>query len=147
MPEPRSGWDERDAGRFVVHLPTSVDALPGARHDFSQWLERCRVARDISGELLTAFSELVANAIHAADHAASEALACAWRDGDDVVLEVANATPGSIRPVHRWDLQDQLRAGGRGLQIVQAFTDSVEIDQDDQGRLIVRCRRSLAGRT
>ncbi len=145
MPGPRSGWDGRDDGHFFLTFPPSVEGLPRARRDFAHWLDRCQVARHIIDELATTFSELTANAVNAAAHTASEAAVSAWRDGNDLVLEVVNATPGPTRPAQRWDLQDQLRSGGRGLQIVHAFVDSVEIDQDERGRLIVRCRRSLTG--
>lgn len=146
MPGPRSGPESRSDGHFVQHFPPSVDALPGARHDFSQWLGARGMAPDLRDELATAYSELTANAIGTTADAALSVQVRAWCDGTEIVFEVVNPSPDATRPSRRWDRVDALRAGGRGLQIVQAFVDRVEADHDEKGRLIVRCRRSIAAR-
>lgn len=146
MPRPRSGPEGRQDGHFVQCFPPSVESLPGARHDFSRWLASCDVAQDLTGELAVAFSELTTNAINTT-LGPDPVNVRAWREGSEVVLEVVNPSPDSDEPTQRWNQQDQLRSGGRGLQIVQAFVDSVEADRDDEGRLVVRCRRSIAGQT
>lgn len=144
MPRPSSGSDRRTGGRFSVMFPTTVDALPAARIEFSEWLDGAGAVPEANSELVTVFSELAANAVDASADSALEAQASAWRDRNDVVLEVANAHGSRPLGTDRWDGTDQLRSGGRGLMIVQAYADHVEIDQDDEGRLVVRCRRSLA---
>ena len=48
--------------------------------------------------------------------------------------------------VARWDLDDPLRGGGRGLLIVRAYTDTMEIDSVG-GTVVVRCARRVELRT
>jgi anti-sigma regulatory factor (Ser/Thr protein kinase) len=144
MPRPCSGSESRPDGRFVLSIPSVVEALPGARHQFSRWLEGTSVARHVWDELAVAFSELTANAVDASEDTSLDVGAQAWCEGSDLVLEVVNAAAGSGQPMRRWDLDDQLRSGGRGLGIVQALVDSVAVDRDAHGRLVVRCRRSIS---
>lgn len=87
------------------------------------------------------FSELVSNAARAAARVDDVPQIDAWTEPDDsVVLEVSNAVPPGESPVTHWDLDDPLRAGGRGLVIVRAYTDVVEVDAEDH-TVTVRCRR------
>ena len=144
MPRLRSGPEGRPDGHFVQRFPPSVESLPGARHDFSRWLASCDVAHDLTGELAVAFSELTSNAVNTTVDDADDVNVRAWCEGTDLVFEVVNPTAGPNGPAQRWDREDQLRPGGRGLQIVQAFVDCIEADRDDEGRLVVRCRRSIA---
>lgn len=144
MPSPRSGSKSRPDGRFVLNIPSNVEALPGARHQFSLWLQGTPTTQQIRGELALAFSELTANAVSAAGSESLRVGTEAWCEGADLVLEVVNASPGSSEPMRRWDLDDQLRSGGRGLGIVQAMVDTVEADRDSRGHLVMRCRRSFA---
>lgn len=120
-----------------------MEALAGARHQFCRWLQGTPVSEHLWGEFAVAFSELTANAVGAAGDALLAVRTRAWCEGTDVVLEVVNAAPGSSGPMRRWNLQDRLRSGGRGLGIVQALVDSVEVDRDARGHLVMRCRRSL----
>lgn len=143
MARSRSEPEQPPDDRFVQSIAPSTEELPRARRDFSRWLEQRRVARRISGELAIVFSELTANAVNAAEKVGRRVQARAWCEGPELVLEVVNPSPGSSKPTRRWDLDDQLRSGGRGLQIVHALVDSVESGGDGQGRVVVRCRRSI----
>lgn len=134
----------RPAGVFATWFPARSDAMCFARHDFEVWLRDTCVDDDAQSELGVVFSELAANAVDASPKPSSEVIARAWHDGEDVVLEIVNASERSSQPSSDWDLDDPLRTGGRGLVIVEAFVDELEVANDDGGRLLVRCRRHLA---
>lgn len=137
---------DTSADVFATWFPARADALCFARHDFEVWLRDTCVDDDAQAELGVVFSELAANAVDASPKPSAEVVARAWHDGDEVVLEIVNA---SGRPSERssdWDLDDPLRTGGRGLVIVEAFVDHLEVANETNGRLIVRCRRHLSAR-
>lgn len=49
-----------------------------------------------------------------------------------------------VSPADRWDLDDPLRTGGRGLLIVSALVDHVEAEHDvTNSCTVVRVRRNL----
>jgi len=63
------------------------------------------------------------------------------------VLEVCNPQATWVDADRRWDLDDPLRAGGRGLLIVRSLVDDLDIDVDPEaGSTTVRCRIPLAQR-
>lgn len=126
---------------YVVSLPPLVSALPAARVDFTRWMTSAAVPAPDIDDLEVVFSELVTNAVRASDPA-TDVDVRAHRRRVDLVLEVLNAVNEEKSSVHRWDLGDELREGGRGLLIVRAFVDSIETDRED-GRVVVRCRRTL----
>ncbi len=118
-------------------------AVPVARRGFASWLEDSEVHDDVAGELAVAFSELVANAVDAADGCERPVSVGSWFDDGDIVLEVVNPiAPSSPAAIERWDLEDPLRAGGRGLVIVRAYTDDVTVSSTDD-TVVVRCRRRI----
>ena len=86
------------------------------------------------------FSELATNASRASNGSGRRAEANAWAESDSVLLEVANPVSASVAPPRRWDLDDPLRAGGRGLMIVRAYTDDISVSATDR-TVTVRCRR------
>lgn len=50
--------------------------------------------------------------------------------GSTTQIEVANRGCAWVEPGDRWDLGDPLRTGGRGLLIVRALAEDVEVVQD-----------------
>jgi anti-sigma regulatory factor (Ser/Thr protein kinase) len=136
--------DDRTAGVFATWFPARSDAMCFARHDFEVWLRDTCVDDDAQSELGVVFSELAANAVDASPKPSAEVIARAWHDGEDVVLEIVNASGRASPPSNDWDLDDPLRPGGRGLVIVEAFVDELEVANEAGGRLRVRCRRHLA---
>jgi anti-sigma regulatory factor (Ser/Thr protein kinase) len=127
---------------FETSFPPRTDALVRARRAFSEWL--CRRAKDdVVDELEIVFSELAANAVEASPDGADKVTGRAWCDGVDVVLDIVNrADPGGPR-APKWDLDDPLRTGGRGLVITEALVDSMEVTLQPGQRLAVRCRRRI----
>jgi len=130
---------------FELVFPARADALVAARQGFAQWLVSDPVDDDAQFELSVVFSELAMNAVDGSPGVTDEVAARAWWDGADLVLEIVNATDG-FSDTGRWDLDDPLRAGGRGLMIVRELMDDLEIARRDGHRLAVRGRRRMAGR-
>ena len=91
------------------------------------------------------FSELAANAVVASPDTADEVTGRAWCDGPDLVIDLTNRADTAARNAPRWDLDDPLRTGGRGLVITEAFVDSMEVTLEPGQRLVVRCRRRIGG--
>lgn len=132
---------------FVTSVPARTDALGGVRRAFGAWLQGSRADAEVRQDLAVVLSELTANAVTASPSGASDVRVSAWRDECDVVLEVGNRCSPAEGPAERWDLDDPLRSGGRGLQIVRAFVDALEITPGDGSSLVVRCRRKLSRRS
>lgn len=130
---------------FRTSFPPRMDALARARRAFSAWLRR-RTQGEAVDELEVVFSELAANAVDASPEGSEEVIGRAWCEGSELVLDVVNRTDpvaAATEPVGRWDLDDPLRAGGRGLVITEALVDSMEVRLAPGQRLVVRCRRRL----
>ncbi len=129
--------------RYGSPIGHGRSAVPIARRGFVSWLEESEVYGEVADELAVAFSELVANAVDAAQGSDRQVTVGSWFDDDDIVLEVVNPIdPASPAVIARWDLDDALRAGGRGLVIVRAYTDDVTVSSTAD-TVVVRCRRHL----
>ena len=128
---------------FETPLPPTPAAVTPSRRAFRAWLDGLGVEEDVSAELAVVYSELLANAVDASPES-DQVSASASFEGGNVVIEVANAVAPCAVPVERWDFTDALRAGGRGLMIVRAYTDVLQIDVGDD-EIVVRCERALGG--
>jgi anti-sigma regulatory factor (Ser/Thr protein kinase) len=132
---------------FAWRLRPNAGSITDARHAFQSWLAGSAVPGDDVADLAVVLSELAANAIagSAAGPDRGEADIRAGLDDGAVWLEVTNTVGSEDDGVLRWDLSDPLRGGGRGLMIVRAYTDAMEVDSV-HGRVTVRCTRSLRRR-
>lgn len=138
MPRPRSG-PRRSA--FDHRVPPRLDAIVRARHEFVDWLlPRCG-DDEIRDELSVVLSELTANAVDAAPDGRDVRIR-AWCEGDEVVLEVVNATSDPVPGPSR-DAEDPLRPTGRGLTIARALVDDLSAHEDGAGHHVARGRRRL----
>src|SRR3546814_18380760 len=72
------------------------------------------VDHDAAKDLVVGASELLANAIDASPGGATVALRGTQESGA-VVLEAINRVSEWVSPAERWDMDDPLRTGGRGL--------------------------------
>ncbi len=134
------------SGTKQMHFDSAVGVQPAgvpiARAAFSAWLTERHVSDDVVSELAVAFSELLTNAVTAAGAHRDAVTAEAWLDDEDVTIEITNPLgPGAI-PVES-DLDDPLRPNGRGLMIVRAYTDDIDVDWTDRG-VSIRCHRHLS---
>jgi anti-sigma regulatory factor (Ser/Thr protein kinase) len=127
---------------FDTAFPARTDAVGTARRAFADWLRR-RTRGDVVIEMEIVFSELAANAVDASPRENDEIRGRAWCDGPDLIMDLTNRADATSAQVPRWDLDDPLRTGGRGLVITEAFVDSVEVALEPGQRLVVRCRRRI----
>jgi anti-sigma regulatory factor (Ser/Thr protein kinase) len=129
---------------FALSFRPSVAEVAKVRRLFQSWLVEQGAEQDVAVELAVAFSELATNAVTAVSDD-DEIETSGWRDHGDVLFEVTNTVRAGAETAARWDLDDPLRGGGRGLTIVRAFTDDVEVTGGDR-TVTLRCRRRLAPR-
>ncbi|MGH9154590.1 MAG: ATP-binding SpoIIE family protein phosphatase [Acidimicrobiales bacterium] len=125
---------------FVHSFRSHPAAVGVARHLLSDWLTSEPIDQTVVDDLLLVADELCANAVHAGP--AGEVVLRAQVEGDDVVVEVEDEVghhPGiaPAGPEH----PDPMAERGRGLYLVDALSDSVEVCEED-GRTIVRCRKT-----
>lgn len=131
--------------QFAWHLEADADAIPDARHAFQDWLRQSSSDAEDVADMAVVLSELASNALTGAEGTEAGIDIRATIDGDELQLEVANQIGAAFEHVVRWDLDDPLRGGGRGLMIVRAYTDTLEIDSSGS-TVIVRCTRQLTSR-
>jgi anti-sigma regulatory factor (Ser/Thr protein kinase) len=140
MPSHPQRIDEFSA---TYHADRSV--IQEARHAFYGWLDDWLDDDDAAQDMVLVLSELLANAVDASPDpkAAIQVRGCT-EDGRDVVVEVRNATERWVSAERRWDLDDPLRLGGRGLLIVGSLVDDLELEHDPRNRTTtVRALRAL----
>jgi len=120
---------------FQMRVAAHPKQLAEVRRDLRRWLGSQGVPETHSREIVLAVNEACANAIeHAYSPAPAEFDVAATRDGDAVTVLVSDR--GSWRGP-----RGQNR--GRGLGIVEAAMDAVQIDTTDNGT-VVRMRHKVA---
>lgn len=129
-------------GGFAWHLSASTGSISAARTAFEDWLGQAPAGPEDRADLAVVLSELASNAVNGADPADAHADIRAGVQGRELWLEVSNPVPADGGHVLRWDLDDPLRGGGRGLMIVRAYTDSLSVESGSDG-VTVRCTRQL----
>ena len=142
MPPAERTTTEQLDETFQTSFPARTDAVPRARRAFADWLCR-RTDDEVADELEIVFSELAANAVDASPDDGEQVTGRAWCDGSDLVIDLTNRADPNAQEGPRWDLDDPLRTGGRGLVITEALVDSMEVRLEPGQRLVVRCRRRL----
>lgn len=128
--------------RFGRHEVGSPEDLTSVRAAFTRWLSMFTDDQDRAAEIAVVVSELGANALEATPEDRPPASVDAWLDANGCTVEVVNHLDPADPPEGRWDLNDPLRRGGRGLVLVMAFADDVHIDADD-GTIVVWCSAAL----
>lgn len=128
---------------FSLTCAPDVAVVAEVRRGFTAWLRRWVPDGETVEEMAIVVSELLANAVNAADRGGTvHVLACA--EEDEVVLAVSNPRARWVDADDRWNLDDPLRAGGRGLLIVQSLVDELEVEHDPRaGTTTVRSRKAL----
>lgn len=130
----------RTPDRFSPRPVRDIADLSDVRAEFGEWLRGIEVGTDLVDDLLIVVSELAANAVRESAPDADLPTVTAWSEADTVWLEVTNevdtATHDEIKA--EWDLDDPLRTGGRGLLVVSALVDDVDVNVEGR-RLSVRC--------
>ncbi len=127
-----------------TRLPADTAEIARARSMLELWLGDAGVDDPESvGDLSVVLSELVANAVHASPPEGAITVRTHVSDGT-VVISVVNEVQEWVPPTERWDLDDPLRPGGRGLLIVSALVDDVTVQHDiEEDCTVVTARRRV----
>lgn len=120
-----------------------VAVIADGRRQIAAWASLAAPGPDVVIDLEVVTSELLANAVAASE---PDAEVHVGMSGDDtwLVLEVANVAAQGPPPASGWDYDDPIRAGGRGLVIVRALTDRVEVESRAPWT-VVRCTLRAGG--
>jgi anti-sigma regulatory factor (Ser/Thr protein kinase) len=132
----------RTQGEFAWSLGAGAGSIGAARQAFVSWLAQVSSDDELLQDMSVVVSELASNALDGGDPGEPGAEVRADVDGDVVNLVVSNRIPDGVTDIRRWDLDDPLRGGGRGLMIVRAYTDSLSVDSTG-GTVSVRCTRRI----
>jgi anti-sigma regulatory factor (Ser/Thr protein kinase) len=126
---------------FEYRFTPTTAAVSLARHLLSDWLTRFPVPADETGDLLLVASELISNAVRHATGSEGSTVLRAWAEDADVVIEVEDDGAGpSAWPVPDDEPPPPDLERGRGLFLVHALSDAVEMESDSH-RTAVRCRK------
>jgi GAF domain-containing protein/anti-sigma regulatory factor (Ser/Thr protein kinase) len=124
------------AARMRIELPADRGSVTSARRALARWLVGAGANDTERYELTVALGDAAANAV---EHA--------YGPGDATFAIGAELVAGEVvievRDDGRWRSPRGINRG-RGLELMDAFTDSLEIDKSEQGTH-VRMRRKLAG--
>jgi serine phosphatase RsbU (regulator of sigma subunit)/anti-sigma regulatory factor (Ser/Thr protein kinase) len=121
--------------RLHLDVPTHPKALGTMRRTVARWLEPLGASDDESNDIQMACHEACSNAMeHGYRFREAMVDVTAEFDGSEVVLTIADS--GGWR-----DQRDSDR--GRGLDLIRALMDSVEVEPGDDGT-VVRMRKRLA---
>ena len=124
----RTGWSSSG--------PRSAEELAGLRHLLRRWLRGHGASEDETYDITVACQEAAANAVeHAYGPGARTFEIEATRSGNEIEVTVRDHGQWrSARGTHR----------GRGLLMMEALMDSVQVEQAEAGTVVV-LRRALAG--
>lgn len=123
---------KRSAG---VNVPTALEvefhaeleAVPRARHELIRWLNKRRVAQEITEEIALVVTELVTNAIEASPGPSARIEVEVHVEDQRVVLKVRDQGTGFPEPATTPSLPDSSQPRGRGLPIVSALMDGFSV--------------------
>ena len=114
-------------------LPARPNILGGLRNALGRWLQAAGANENELFDITLSASEAATNAIEHAYGAreASFVVRCE-HDGQKVIV--------TVRDIGRWRTA-RPQGGGRGLEIMRALVDSVEIDSDERGTVVTMTKR------
>jgi serine phosphatase RsbU (regulator of sigma subunit)/anti-sigma regulatory factor (Ser/Thr protein kinase) len=120
-------------GPLEMVLPTRSEVLGGLRKTLERWLKVADATEDEIFDLTLSISEAATNVIEHA-YGASEAtftISC-QRDGEEITA--------TVRDLGRWRTT-RPPGGGRGLEIMRALVDSVNITSDEKGTVVILTKK------
>ena len=120
---------------FERDLPADLLGLSALRHEFTDWLSGHGVEESVRDDLVLATSEALANA---AEHGSG------LRSDETVHLRVrldaAAEVVVSVADRGHWRTTTSSHERGRGMTIIGALVDSVEVDETDGTTVVLRRR-------
>jgi serine/threonine-protein kinase RsbW len=131
---------------FQHRFSPNVAMVSVARHLLQDWLTAQPIDEAAVDDVLVVATELCANAIAASSGAERSVALRAHADQDSLVVEVEDDGPGFDWPAWTNDEPPDLTMErGRGLFLVRALSDEVELVRSEE-RTIVRCvKRAVVG--
>jgi serine phosphatase RsbU (regulator of sigma subunit)/anti-sigma regulatory factor (Ser/Thr protein kinase) len=114
-------------------LPARSSVLGGLRRTVDRWLQAAGATEDDQFDITLSVSEAAANAIQHA-YGANEATFTVGCEQQDRQVTV------TVRDAGRWRTSSP-PGGGRGLEIMHALVDSVEVSSDDAGTVVTMTKR------
>jgi len=143
-------------GSFVdisICFPADARELHGVRSTLAGWLAGLEVTSPVADELILIVSELATNAIEASNSSASEVRVTAWFEGAVIALEVdddgAGFCEGTLTTgpngMAAGPLPPPSSVRGRGLPIVGAFVDRLDVRRHGARTIVHVERRITAG--
>jgi serine/threonine-protein kinase RsbW len=127
-------------------LPRDAESAPLVRHTLDASLRGLGVTSEIRADIALAVGEACANVIKHADYS-HEYEVRAHMNGVKCVVEVIDSGGGGEPRVWKRGRQVlPVSENGRGLQLMRAFTEELDIiDRADKNGAIVHFEKSLAG--
>ncbi len=127
-------------------LPRNAESAPLVRHTLDASLRGLGVTSEIRADIALAVGEACANVIQHADYS-REYEVRAHMDGVKCVVDVIDGGGGGEpRTWKRGQRVLPVAENGRGLQLMRAFTEELDIiDRADRNGAIVHFEKSLAG--
>lgn len=134
----------RTPDKFSVRPIEGLADLSTLRTEFENWLTSLGVEDDKVDDLLVVISELAANAVRESAAEGRPPTVSAEFDRRSLELAVENDVDDASHevPTDGWNLDDPLRTGGRGLLVVSALVDEVDVEVHGQ-RLCVSCKLAI----
>jgi anti-sigma regulatory factor (Ser/Thr protein kinase) len=116
-------------------FPALAEQVPAARHTLSAWLAVLHVDDEVRADLELAFTEAFTNAVlHAYGGRDGAIVAHARLERDELTIRVSDAGAWTERRGRRLE-------GGRGLRVIEALVDDLQIHGTDQGTTVVMQKR------
>jgi anti-sigma regulatory factor (Ser/Thr protein kinase) len=148
-PDDRTDRDDR-SGRDVSRPPTELLRLAPesanvavARRFVAGWFARTAgidPAGDLCADLMLVTSELVTNAVEYGDsHLVDVSVSV---DGAMCILSVTSHSARHLAPSEDWQMSGAGSATGRGLGIVRALVDSIDVRADGDRVTVIVSRRA-----
>jgi len=126
-------------GPFEYRFSPTPATVPLARHLLRDWLDRVPVDSVAEEDIVLVASELCTNAVRHATGRPSGVALRAWVEGTDLVIEVEDDGTGPLEwPAELDRLPEPAAEGGRGLFLVDAFSDRVDVEASPD-LTVVRC--------
>jgi serine/threonine-protein kinase RsbW len=128
--------------KMVLFLPRDAASVPVSRQVLDGCLETLGVAAETRTDIALALSEACSNVIlHAGAGEEYEVMASA-RDGR-CVIEVVNTGNGSAVTAPTGGMVPVTAERGRGLKIMKAVTDDLQLSSDGQEKTTVHFEKAL----
>lgn len=119
---------------LTLRLPATPSVLAPLRTTLRRWLAGSGASEQAVYEILVAAGEAFANVIQHAHGLTSATFDVTAHRGDELVIRV--------RDEGRWRPRNK-SGGGRGLSIMRAFMDSVEVNTTEAGTEVIMRRKLL----